>query len=132
MCRNFVTVTTRFRRVVRSPQSRSSTVSLTCGSRAACDTGRGRSGGSLRYADANMMYGSVQTVSNTTVEVGSGPEHVVGVSDTVSRFTYAVGIGLGRLECGLFQDNGVPKAEVSVAASLDNQPIDRLSPTPRP
>ncbi len=47
MCRNFVTVTTRFRRVARSAQSRSSTVSLTCGSRAACDTGRGRSVASL-------------------------------------------------------------------------------------
>ena len=47
----------RFRRVARSAQSRSSTVSLTCGSRAACDTGRGP-----RHADANLMYGSVHTV----------------------------------------------------------------------
>ena len=49
MCRNFVTVTTRFRRAARSAQSRSSTVSLTCGSRAACDTGRGRSVESLGF-----------------------------------------------------------------------------------
>ena len=62
MCRIFVTVTTRFRRVARSAQSCSSTVSLICGSSAACDTGRGRS---------------------------------------------AVGVGLGRLECGRLRQRSV-------------------------